>query len=119
MLRVHREANLSAKHKGFVYQVEAFEAVKDLPYAAVFHEQGLGKTKIGVDLVLHWLRTDAVDPGIIITKKSLLQNGRDELAIHTHLQPRMLGQDGRSNFYAFNSPSGIYLAHYEVIKGEQ
>jgi SNF2 family DNA or RNA helicase len=31
----------------------------------------------------------------------------------------MLGQDGRSNFYAFNSPSRIYLAHYEVIKGEQ
>lgn len=119
MLRVHREANLSAKHKGFVFQVEAFEAVKDLPYAAVFHEQGLGKTKIGVDLILHWLRTGVLDSVIIITKKGLLQNWRDELAIHTHLQPRLLSQDGRANFYAFNSPARIYLAHYEVIKSEQ
>lgn len=119
MLRVHREANLSAKHKGFVYQVEAFEAVKDLPYAAVFHEQGLGKTKIGVDLVLNWLRTGVLDSIIIITKKGLLQNWREELASHTHLQPRLLSQDGRANFYAFNSPARIYLAHYEVIKSEQ
>ena len=55
MLKTYREANLTPKHQGFVYQVEAFEAVKDLPFSAVFHEQGLGKTKIGVDLVLYWL----------------------------------------------------------------
>ncbi len=119
MLKVHREANLTAKHQGFVYQVEAFEAVKDLPYAAVFHEQGLGKTKIGVDLVLYWLRTDTLDSIIIVTKKGLLHNWRDEIVSHTHLEPRMLSQDKRSNFYAFNSPARIYLAHYEVIKSER
>jgi SNF2 family DNA or RNA helicase len=119
MLRVHREANLTAKHQGFVYQVEALEAVKDLPYSAVFHEQGLGKTKIGVDLALYWLRHDIVDSIIIITKKGLIQNWRDELAVHTHLEPRLLSQDKHANFYAFNSPSRIYLAHYEVIKSER
>jgi len=119
MLRVHREANLTAKHQGFVYQVEAFEAVKNLPYSAVFHEQGLGKTKIGVDLLLYWLQTDAIDSVIIITKKGLIQNWRDELAAHTHLEPRLLNQDKRSNFYAFNSPARIYLAHYEVVKSER
>jgi SNF2 family DNA or RNA helicase len=119
MLRHYREADLTAKHQGFVYQVEAFEAVKDLPYAAVFHEQGLGKTKIGVDLVLYWLRNDIVDSVIIITKKGLIQNWRDELAVHTHLEPRLLSQDKRANFYAFNSPSRIYLAHYEVVKSER
>src|SRR5450759_1730524 len=119
MLRVHREANLTAKHQGFVYQVEAFEAVKDLPYSAVFHEQGLGKTKIGVDLVLYWLRNDIVDSVIIVTKKGLIRNWRDELAVHTHLEPRLLSQDKRANFYAFNSPSRVYLAHYEVIKSER
>ena len=86
MLKTYREANLTAKHQGFVYQVEAFEAVKDLPYSAVFHEQGLGKTKIGVDLVLYWLRNDIVDSVIIITKKGLIRNWRDELAAHTHLE---------------------------------
>jgi len=119
MLKVHREADLTATHQGFVYQVEAFEAVKDLPYSAVFHEQGLGKTKIGVDLLLYWLRKDIVDSVIIVTKKGLIQNWRDELAVHTHVEPRILSQDKRANFYAFNSPARIYLAHYEVLKSER
>ena len=119
MLKTYREQNLTPKHQGFVYQVEAFEAVKDLPYSAVFHEQGLGKTKIGVDLILHWLRNDIVDSVIIVTKKGLIRNWRDELAVHTHLEPRILSQDKKANFYAFNSPAKIYLAHYEVIKAEK
>src|SRR5580700_5275553 len=119
MLRTHLEANLTPKHLGFVYQVEAFEAVKDLPFSAVFHEQGLGKTKIGVDLVLYWLRNDIIDSAVIITKKGLIRNWRDELAIHTHLEARILSQDKRANFFALNSPARIYLAHYEVIKSEK
>jgi SNF2 family DNA or RNA helicase len=119
MLKTYREANLTPKHQGFVYQVEAFEAVKDLPFSAVFHEQGLGKTKIGVDLVLYWLRKDILDSVIIITKKGLIRNWRDELATHTHLEPRILSQDKQANFYAFNSPAKIYLAHYEVLKSEK
>jgi hypothetical protein len=93
MLRTYLEANMTPKHQGFVYQVEAFEAVKDLPFSAVFHEQGLGKTKIGVDLVLYWLHNDIVDSVIIITKKGLIRNWRDELAIHAHLEARLLSQD--------------------------
>ena len=119
MLQVHRKADLTAKHNGFVYQVEAFEAVKDLPYSAVFHEQGLGKTKIGVDLVLYWLRKNIIDSVIIVTKKGLIQNWRDELVVHTHIEPRLLSQDKRANFLAFNSPARVYLAHYEVIKSER
>jgi SNF2 family DNA or RNA helicase len=119
MLKTYREANLTPKHQGFVYQVEAFEAVKDLPFSAVFHEQGLGKTKIGVDLVLYWLSKDIIDSIIIITKKGLIRNWRDELAAHTHLEPRILSQDKQANFLAFNSPAKIYLAHYEVMKSEK
>jgi len=119
MLRRYREPDLTPKLKGFVYQVEAFESVKDLSYAAVFHEQGLGKTKIGVDTALYWLKNDIVDSVIIVTKKGLIQNWRDELGIHTNLEPRLLSQDRRANFYAFNSPATVYLAHYEVIKAER
>jgi len=119
MLKTHREANLMAKHQGFVYQVAAFEAIKDLPYAAVFHEQGLGKTKIGVDLALYWLKSNIVDSVLIVTKKGLIRNWRDELAAHTHLEPRVLDQDRRANFFAFNSPARVYLAHYEVLRSEQ
>ncbi len=63
IVRTRRPENLDlgVQHAGFSYQLQAVEAVKDLPYAALFHEQGLGKTKIGIDLALEWLRTDAVD----------------------------------------------------------
>jgi SNF2 family DNA or RNA helicase len=118
-LSVRYERPLLAKHAGFAYQVAAVEAIKDLEYAAVFHEQGLGKTKIAVDLMLYWLSNGIVDSVLIITKKGLLRNWCDEVAQHTHLQPRILSQDRRANFYAFNSPARVYLLHYEVVRSEE
>ncbi|MER8866840.1 SNF2-related protein [Mesorhizobium sp. M0751] len=83
------------------------------------HEQGLGKTKIGLDLALSWLSRDLVDSVLIITKKSLIENWRTEIGSHSHLRPRIIGQDRNANFYAFNSPARIYLAHYEVLVSER
>lgn len=117
-LRVIRDANLSAKHKGFVYQVAAVEAVKDLSFSAVFHEQGLGKTKIGVDLALTWLKSDILDSVLIVTKRGLIQNWLDELELHTFIVPRVIGHNKKNNFYSFNSPARIYLTHYEGVKSE-
>lgn len=119
MLHVAREPSLVAKHEAFTYQVEAVEAVKGLEYAAIFHEQGLGKTKIAIDLSLLWLKAGTVDSVLIVTKRSLIQNWRDELAIHTHIKPRLLDQDRTRNFHAFNSPVRLYLTHYEVLRSEQ
>lgn len=119
MLRMQRAASLAPKLQGFPYQVEAVEAVKGLEYAAVFHEQGLGKTKIGLDLALQWLNADMVDSVLIVTKKGLIQNWREEIAVHSFVAPRVLTQDKNANFFAFNSPARIYLAHYEAVRSEQ
>lgn len=118
-LRLQREPVLTAKHKGFVYQVAAVDAVRNLEYAAVFHEQGLGKTKIGVDLALLWLKEHVVDSVLIVTKKGLIQNWKDEIASHSFLVPKLISQDRKQNFFAFNSPARVYLAHYEVLKSER
>ena len=40
------EPNYESKMKSFIYQSQAVDFAKDLDYAAIFHEQGLGKTKI-------------------------------------------------------------------------
>ena len=119
MLKVKKPAVLEAKRAAFPHQLEALEAIKDLPFAAVFHEQGLGKTKIGLDLALSWFARDIVDSVLIVTKKSLIQNWRSEVAEHSHLRPRVLGQDRSANFYAFNSPVRLYLAHYEAVLSER
>jgi len=117
-LIVRFEPSFDAKHAGFPFQVAAVEAVKDLEYSAVFHEQGLGKTKIAIDLALTWLSAKEIDSVIIVTKKGLIDNWKRELAVHSYLRPRILGQDRRANHESFNSPARVYLAHYEVMRSE-
>ena len=119
MLRVKKKANLEAKQNAFPHQLEAFEAVKDLPFAAIFHEQGLGKTKIGLDVALFWLAQGIADSVLVVTKKSLIANWQSEVAIHSNLRPRILNQHRKANFYAFNSPAVLYLAHYEAVLSER
>jgi SNF2 family DNA or RNA helicase len=119
MLKTRIAPDLSAKQQPFPHQAAAMEAIKDLPYSAVFHEQGLGKTKIGLDVALYWLKHDIVDSVMIVTKKSLIGNWTREIAAHSHLSPRIIGQDRNANFYAFNSPARLYLVHYEAVLSER
>ena len=88
MLIVRKEASFVSKHKSFPYQVETVEAIKDLEYAAIFHEQGLGKTKIAIDLALTWISEKALDSVIIITKKGLIRNWEEEIATHSYSHVR-------------------------------
>ncbi|MCY4152858.1 MAG: DEAD/DEAH box helicase [Aestuariivita sp.] len=119
MLRVLKRPNLTVRHTAFPHQLDAFESLKDQPYAAIFHEQGLGKTKIGLDLVLFWLTEGIVDSVLIVVKKNLVTNWQDEIATHSHVQPRILNQDRMANFYALNSPTALYLIHYEAVVSER
>lgn len=111
--------DLRPVHKPFPYQLEAYEAIKDLEYAAVLHEQGLGKTKIAIDAALHWLEQDVVDSVIVVTKKGLVGNWLKEFKIHTNIKPKLITGDRNSNHYAFHSPAAFFLTHYEAIKVEE
>src|SRR5262249_6873638 len=82
-------------------------------------EQGLGKTKIGVDVALEWLKGNLVDSVLIVTKRGLIENWQEEIRAHTFIAPRILNQKKPANFFALNSPARLYLTHYEVIKSEQ
>lgn len=119
MLRVRDRVPLSGKHEALPYQAEAVRVARDLEYAAFFHEQGLGKTKMALDLALHWLASGAVDSVLVVTKKALVENWEREVRFHIHLRPIVVGQDRRSNFYAFNRPGRLYLSHYEVMHSER
>ena len=119
MLRSTETVPFSARHQALPFQAEAVLATRDLPYAALFHEQGLGKTKMALDLALHWLTSGAVDSVMVVTKKALIPNWDRETKYHTNLRPVVLTQDRRSNFYAFNRPGRLYLAHYEVMHSER
>ena len=119
ILKLKREPDLTLKHEAFTYQVEAVNAVKDLEYSAIFHEQGLGKTKVAIDLIVHWLAHRQLDTALIVVKKGLLDNWQRELAAHSQLMPRVLTNSRSGNFYVFNSPARVMLAHYEAVKAEK
>jgi SNF2 family DNA or RNA helicase len=119
MLKNSNIAKLDARHKSFTYQVQAVEAVKALPYAALFHEQGLGKTKIAIDLALEWFRAGQIDCVLIVTKRGLVTNWMDETRAHSYFSPRVLDQNRGANFFALNSNSRFLLTHYEVVKSEE
>ena len=110
-----RQPELSPKHAAYPYQLDAIRAVKDLRYAAIFHEQGLGKTKIAIDIALVWLQRDTVDTAFIVTKKSLVENWRNEIAWHCHITPHILSGDRAQNSVSLNSPVLFYVTNYETI----
>lgn len=121
MKRIHliKEPSFVAKFSAFPYQREAFDAVKDLEYAAIFHEQGLGKTKIAIDLLLYWLETTSIDTVLIVTKKQLVQNWIHEFKSHTSIKPTVLDTNKQSNYYVFTGPSRVIVTNFEVLVSEK
>lgn len=118
-LILKKEPNLAAKHQAFEYQREAVEAIRELEFGAIFHEQGLGKTKIAIDLLIYWLEQKLVDTVMLIVKKGLVANWGREFKTHSHLTPRLLTADRRSNYFVLNGPTRLILTHYEAVKGEK
>jgi SNF2 family DNA or RNA helicase len=107
------------KKDAFPYQESAFNAIKDLPYSGIFHEQGLGKTKIAIDLMLYWLEKKNIDTVFVVTKKQLIHNWEKEFTIHTNIIPKVLTQDKKNNFFLLNSTTRIILTNFETISGEK
>lgn len=121
MSRIHQRTplNLDPRTHAFPYQDDAVRAIRSLPYAAVFHEQGLGKTKIAIDLALEWLRSGDVDCVLVVTKKSLVKNWLNEFSIHSHLKPRALSSDRAANHRALFSTTRVFVSGYESVKVEE
>ena len=121
MKRIHllKEPNLLAKFEAFPYQKEAVEAIKDLDYAAVFHEQGLGKTKIAIDLLLYWLEKTSIDTVLIVTKKQLVYNWIREFNTHTSLHPAIIDTNRQNNYYVFSGPARVVITNFETLVSEK
>ncbi len=111
--------NFDVKKDAFPYQKDAFNALKDLGYCGIFHEQGLGKTKIAIDLMIYWLEKRNIDAVLIVTKKQLVQNWENELSFHTYLRPKTLTGDKRNNFLVMNGSARILLTNFETVSAEK
>ena len=117
--KLKREPKYIAKFKAFPYQQEAVDAVKDLEYAAIFHEQGLGKTKIAIDVLLYWLAKCSMDTALIVTKKQLVANWVNEFKDHTSIKPAVLNTDKNNNYRIFCGPYRVVLTNFETLETEK
>ena len=70
---IRKKLNLVLKKDAYPFQQDAFNEIKDEDYFAIFHEQGLGKTKIAIDIAFYWLENQLVESVMICTKKSLIK----------------------------------------------
>ena len=111
--------NYTPRVNAFPYQFEAVETIKDMPYSAIFHEQGLGKTKIAIDLLLYWLEYKDVDTVMIVTKKQLVKNWVEEFATHSHIKPKTLSNNKTDNFYVLNSPAKVIVTNFETLSTDK
>lgn len=118
-IKYEKTYNLEAKFDAFPYQHEAFLALKDKPYAAIFHEQGLGKTKIAIDLLLYWLSKRDIDTVLIVTKKTLVNNWVGEFSMHTNIRPKTMDNNKGSNFFVLNSACRVIVTNFETVSGEK
>jgi SNF2 family DNA or RNA helicase len=113
------EVNYTPKNDAFPYQMQAVETIKDMEYSAIFHEQGLGKTKIAIDLLLYWLTKRDIDTVLIVTKKQLVKNWEEEFKVHTHIRPKTLSNNKNDNFYVLNSPAKVIITNFETISTDK
>lgn len=116
---LNKEPSYESKLKSFSHQEQAVEFAKDLDYAAIFHEQGLGKTKIALDIALYWISKKDIDTVLIVTKKGLVKNWEEETKVHSFLHPKVLTNNKGSNYYVFNSTSRIVITNFETVSLEK
>ena len=100
-LNLIKEPDFSTKRDAFQFQQQAVNTLKDLEYGAIFHEQGLGKTKIAIDIFLHWLKKKEIDTVLVIVKKTLVHNWKREIKFHTNLEPLVITENKENNNYSF------------------
>lgn len=107
---------LDERTVGHRYQREGAESIRDLEYAGILHEQGLGKTKIGLGVALHWLRTGTVTNVLVITKKHIIDSWREEVAKHTWIEGYVIGRNPTQTSYALTGRGKIFIINYEQVR---
>jgi len=110
--------NYSPKTKSFPHQVEAIEYITNQVNVALFDEQGLGKTKIVIEALCNNMEQGIIDGALVICKKHLIENWKDEIETHSHLKYIVLRGAVNEKGTRFMGYSQFYIINYESIIGE-
>ena len=109
---------LKQKTAPMPHQLEAINFLVSKKYAALFDEQGVGKTKEIIDSVIALLKSKVADSALIICPKTLMYTWQMEVKKHSYLVPVVIAGGGRSKGYKFLTYANIYILNYEGVKAE-
>jgi SNF2 family DNA or RNA helicase len=110
--------DFNPKTDALPHQIEAVEFVAGKPSVAIFDEQGLGKTKIVLDILLRGFATGEVDRALVVCKNSLLRTWQAEIEKHTHLRGVILSGDRTTTSRGLMVFSRFYLVAYSIVHRE-
>ncbi len=105
--------NFSPKTKPLPHQPEAIIFLKNKKNIALFDEQGLGKSKIVIDVLCNDLARKTINCALIVCKKTLLKTWKDEIKKHSYLRVAILGGNKRIRRRSFLLFAHFYLINYE------
>jgi SNF2 family DNA or RNA helicase len=108
----------SPKTKPFPHQVEAIDYISQNLAVPLFDEQGLGKTKIVIDALCINMSQGAIDGALIICKKHLIDNWKEEIETHSHLKYIILRGSTNEKGIRFMGYAHFYIINYESVIGE-
>ena len=104
--------------KPLPHQIEASRFLAEREWAALFDEQGLGKTKIVIDALAQLFSSHAIEGAIIICKKSLLKNWEAEIGKHSSLRSIILRGTPNQKGLRFMWFAHFYLINYDLVPSE-
>jgi SNF2 family DNA or RNA helicase len=110
-----RAQDFTPRTKPLPHQREAIEYVIKTPRAALFDEQGLGKTKIVIDAFAELMRRGEIDAALVVAPMGLVYNWEAEVGKHSSLVPVVLRGAGRERKYRFLSGANFYIANYAAV----
>jgi len=110
--------DFSPKTKPFPHQVDAIEYISNKITTPLFDEQGLGKTKIVIEALCNNMANGIIDGALIICKKHLIENWKNEIETHSHLRYIVLRGSANEKGFRFMGYSHFYLINYESVIGE-
>jgi SNF2 family DNA or RNA helicase len=100
------------------HQLEATQFLIQNDKAAVFDEQGVGKTKEVIDAIVSLLKQNVIGSAIIICPKTLIYTWQNEIRKHSYLVPVAIIGNQSSKGYRFLSAGNVYIINYEGIAAE-
>lgn len=109
------DQDFSPKTKAFPHQIEAINYLLENKNAALFDEQGLGKTKIIIDALSAMMKNGEIDGALVVAPLSLVYTWEQEVTKHSYLIPIVLKGSKREKRYNFLTGANFYMTNYEAI----